>query len=95
MSNSKITIPYSQWQSELENGDDWSPQEVERMFKKLLDRDSTIVELGTTIHLILDMVDYQRGACSITEMVGGVLPVHILERARAALELVKKEQDDA
>jgi hypothetical protein len=36
--------------------------------------------------LVLDQVDYMRGACAITEMVGAALPVEVIEIARAALE---------
>lgn len=36
--------------------------------------------------LVLDHVDYTRGACGITEMVAAVLPKNVIELARAAIE---------
>jgi hypothetical protein len=37
------------------------------------------------LQLLLDSVDYTAGACSVTEMVGAVLPVEVIEIARQAL----------
>lgn len=34
--------------------------------------------------LLLDAIDYQRGACRVNEMIGAVLPAELLSRARAA-----------
>lgn len=36
--------------------------------------------------LVLDQVDYVRGNCGITDMVGAVLPKEIIAIARKALE---------
>lgn len=38
------------------------------------------------LRLILDCVDYTAGACGLTEMVGGVLPLEIINKAKAALK---------
>lgn len=35
--------------------------------------------------LVLDQVDYTKGACSFTEMVGACLPAEVIDRARQAL----------
>ena len=41
-------------------------------------------EAVTSLRLLLDAVDYERNACRPNEMVGAVLPVEILRRARTA-----------
>lgn len=38
------------------------------------------------LRLVLDQVDYVRGNCGITDMVGAVLPKGIIAIARKALE---------
>jgi hypothetical protein len=38
--------------------------------------------LVRALQLLLDAVDYQSGACRMSELVGAVLPVEILGRAR-------------
>lgn len=43
--------------------------------------DALIAALGA----ILDAADYTSGACRPTEMVGAVLPVELIGRARAAI----------
>ena len=45
-------------------------------------RELTVTE---ALMVILDEVDYVRGHCSSTEMVGAVLPREIIAEARAAL----------
>lgn len=42
--------------------------------------------LKTALMLILDCADYTSGACGLTEMIGGVLPRQIIDRARDALK---------
>jgi hypothetical protein len=37
--------------------------------------------------LVLDQVDYTAGACSLTEMVGAVLPKEVIQKAREALHV--------
>lgn len=37
------------------------------------------------LQVLLDQVDYTAGACSLTEMVGAVLPKQVIENARNAL----------
>ena len=39
----------------------------------------------TALLVVLDAVDYTRGACGVTEMVGAVLPKSIIELARQAI----------
>jgi hypothetical protein len=48
-----------------------------------------IAELRTALALLLDQVNYTKGACSLTEMVGGCLDVKIIERAEDALKKTK------
>ena len=43
-------------------------------------------ELRAALGIVMDAVDYQRGACAVYERVGAVLPVAVLEIARKALE---------
>jgi hypothetical protein len=38
------------------------------------------------LRLLLDQVDYTKGACSVTEMVGAVLPKEVIERCHQTLE---------
>lgn len=40
----------------------------------------------SALALVLDHVDYTNGACSLTEMVGAVLPADVLARVRPALQ---------
>lgn len=37
------------------------------------------------LQLVLDQVDYTSGACSVTEMVGAVLPKEVIAKAREAI----------
>lgn len=43
-------------------------------------------KLRTALLLLLDQVDYTRGACHMTEMVGACLATVVIDQARAALE---------
>lgn len=43
-------------------------------------------QLRAALLTVLDQVDYTKGACSLTEMVGACLPVEVIKLARAALE---------
>lgn len=45
------------------------------------------MDARTALQTLLDQVDYTRGACRVTEMVGAVLPKVVIENARASLEL--------
>lgn len=47
--------------------------------------------LRRALLLILDSADYMRGACSIAEMVGAVIPPQVLDIAHDALEKTKGE----
>ena len=42
-------------------------------------------DLRAALEAILDAVDYKSGACSVTEMVGAVLPPVLIDRARELL----------
>ena len=44
------------------------------------------IEARRCLALLLDHIDYGRGACRVNESVGAVLPADILDRARAAHE---------
>lgn len=48
-------------------------------------------ELRSAVLLLLDHVDYTAGACSLTEMVGAVLPKEIIAIARKAVALERAE----
>lgn len=43
-------------------------------------------KLRAALQVVLDQVDYTRGACSLTEMVGACLDASVIDMARAALE---------
>lgn len=43
--------------------------------------------LRKALMLMLDCVDYTKGSCGLTEMVGGALPSKIISIAREALEV--------
>lgn len=43
-------------------------------------------ETETMLQVILDCVDYTRGACRVNEAVGAVLPKEILEQARKTID---------
>ena len=44
-------------------------------------------ECRTALSVVLDQVDYTKGACRPNEMVGAVLPVMIIDGARAAINI--------
>lgn len=48
-------------------------------------------KIAQWLGVILDHVDYTNGACSITEMIGAVLPKEVIEQSRAALREALKE----
>jgi len=41
--------------------------------------------LEEALDTVLDAVDYTSGACRVNEMVGAVLPIELIARAKAAL----------
>jgi hypothetical protein len=43
-------------------------------------------ELQWVLAILLDQIDYERGACKVTEMIGAVLPRELLSRSRETLE---------
>lgn len=47
-------------------------------------------KMWETLLLVLDQVDYTRGACSLTEMVGACLPSSVITLARAAIADVEE-----
>lgn len=38
------------------------------------------------LQLLLDQVDFERGACSLTDMVGQCIPAGVLEKCREAVK---------
>lgn len=52
----------------------------------MTDSESKIEKLKSVILLLLDHVDYTRNACGLTELVGAVLPVDVIDQARSALK---------
>uniref|UniRef100_A0A6M3LFH5 Uncharacterized protein n=1 Tax=viral metagenome TaxID=1070528 RepID=A0A6M3LFH5_9ZZZZ len=53
-------------------------------------RRQVLLTPSEALRVILDCVDYQNGACGLTEMVGAVLPVLVLDLAHRALREEKK-----
>jgi len=53
------------------------------MPKRQMTREEAI---ETALATILDAVDYTKGACTVTEMAGAVLPKELIVRAREALK---------
>jgi hypothetical protein len=47
--------------------------------------------LRATMQLLLDQVDYTKGACNIVEPVGGCLPHDVIETCHRTLLLTKPE----
>ena len=47
--------------------------------------DQKPLKVREALLVILDCIDYTRGACSLNEMVGAVLPKEIIELARQSL----------
>jgi hypothetical protein len=45
-----------------------------------------VEELKSVIRLLLDHVDYTSGACRVNELVGAVLPLEIIQQAKAAVK---------
>lgn len=54
-----------------------------------LSRAAKLETARSMLMLVLDQVDYKAGNCGVTEMVGAVLPVDVIDSARRALELTK------
>jgi len=48
--------------------------------------DKKTKDLCTALALVLDQVDYTRGACGLTEMVGAVLSKEVIALARRAID---------
>jgi hypothetical protein len=40
--------------------------------------------LRSALRILLDHIDYERGACRPNEMIGAVLPVEVLRRCKSA-----------
>jgi len=58
-------------------------QPLARLFGMILTQ--TESDLIAALHVILDSVDYTAGACGPTEMVGAVLPIVVISRARETI----------
>ena len=48
-----------------------------------------IKELAAALEVVLDQVDYTKGACRINEMVGAVLDKSVIQQARTVLAKAK------
>ena len=48
-------------------------------------------DLLASLQVILDCVDYTKGACGLTEMVGAALPQEVIRNARIAIAKTKEE----
>ncbi len=55
--------------------------------EKMLDDNK---KLRQWLGVVLDQVDYTSGACAVTEMVGAVLSIDVIQNARSALKGGKK-----
>ena len=51
------------------------------------------MDIKTALLTVLDQVDYTAGNCSVTEMIGAVLPKEIISLARTALRSYDKEYE--
>ena len=58
--------------------------ELERL--QLVAANKRIENLWAALGVLLDSVDYTSGACKLNEAVGAVLPIEIIEKAKAALK---------
>jgi hypothetical protein len=45
-----------------------------------------VLDVRNALMLVLDQVDYMRGACSLTDAVGAALPADVLDIAHATIE---------
>jgi hypothetical protein len=69
------------------HGDTWNARPLEDAANARAEAAEARAErLKTALMLILDCADYTSGACGLTEMIGGVLPRQIIDRARDALK---------
>jgi len=69
------------------HGDTWNTRPLEDAANARAEAAEARAErLKTALMLILDCADYTSGACGLTEMIGGVLPRQIIDRARDALK---------
>jgi hypothetical protein len=48
-------------------------------------------KVRAALEVVLDQVDYTRGACSVTEPVGGVLDKLVITMARQVLKATKEQ----
>lgn len=49
-------------------------------------------KLRAALLLVLDQVDYTVHACNVTDMVGAVLPLEVIDKARIALYETREVQ---
>ena len=45
-----------------------------------------LTEARIALRLLLDNIDYDAGNCRVNELIGAVLPIEILRRAKKAIE---------
>lgn len=48
------------------------------------DQSKRVEALRTALLLLLDNIDYEAGNCRVNEMIGAILPLEILRKAREA-----------
>lgn len=53
----------------------------------------TTLSCEEALRLVLDQVDYTRGACGLTEMVGAALPAEVLDKAHSSLDAAKAARE--
>ncbi len=51
----------------------------------MADQQQIINDLRAALEVVLDQVDYTKGACQVNEMVGAVLPKEVIAKARTAI----------
>lgn len=49
-----------------------------------------VLRLRVALQVVLDQIDYTRGACTPTEMIGACMPKEVLEMAHDVLEATKE-----
>lgn len=59
---------------------------IEQLISDLEAANKRIADLWAALGVLLDSVDYTSGACKLNEAVGAVLPIEIIEKAKAALK---------
>ena len=61
-------------------------EQLSKLEAELAAANKRIENLWAALGVLLDSVDYTSGACKLNEAVGAVLPIEIIEKAKAALK---------